>query len=1450
MSLEFFHPVVRDWFAGRFCAPSEAQAESWPAIVAGEHTLLAAPTGSGKTLAAFLASIDRLFRQAVDHTLPDETQVVYVSPLKALSNDIHRNLQLPLEEIRAAATTAVLDPQPIRVAVRTGDTPAKDRQAMLRKAPHILVTTPESLYLMLTSAKSREILRNVSTVIVDEIHALARDKRGSHLTLTLARLDHLCNKRPTRIGLSATQRPIDEVARFLVGAGNVANDGTPRCQVIDTGHIRELDLAVEIPTSDLSAVCSVETWAEIYSRICQLINEHRSTLVFVNTRRLAERVTHFLEEKLGQGSVASHHGSLSRETRLKAEEQLKNGQLKAIVATASLELGIDIGYIDLVCQINSPRSIATFLQRVGRAGHALGRLPKGRLFALTRDELLEGLALVRAVRCGKLDRVEMPIAPLDILAQQIVAAVASDDWQEDELYSLCREAWPYRDLDRGEFDETLQFLSEGIAVGNRAGAYLHRDRIHSHLRARRSARISALTSGGAIPEMADYRVVMESDRTFVGTVNEDFAMESQTGNVFQLGNSSWRILYVRGGEVIVRDAHGAPATVPFWLGEAPGRTPELSAELSQLREDIWERASKSVEDGTNWLAVEIGASESAARQAAEYVAAQGAAIGVIPSQRQVVFERFFDESGGMQLVIHAPFGARINRAWGLALRKSFCRTFDFELQAIADDNGIVLALGPQQSFPLEQMFTLLDTKVAESVLIQALLAAPMFGVRWRWNVTRSLAVLRQRAGKKVPPYLQRFRAEDLLTAVFPMQTACFEHRTGDLQPPDHPLVRQTVRDCLQEVMDYSRWTEILHDIEAGKIELLARDTREPSPFSHQLVNSNVYTFLDDAPIEERRARAVAVRRTFRTDDVKDLGRLDPLAIAQVRHDAWPLVRNAEELHDTLLSVGALSELDCDESWRAYFAELEANGRAVRREVSGGPALWIATERWPVVSAALNLNDGQPPSTLPENLYTVVSKNDACLSLVRGWLEISGPISTAEIGAKIGMPASDILLTLEQLELSGSAMRGHFTNKSGESEWCDRRLLARTHRLTLDGLRKQIAPVDSVAFMQFLLSHHGVASESPRRGPGGVTHAIEMLQGFEAPLGAWEHDLFPVRVAYEAESLDQLFVQGQTIWARLVPPKMCDDSRGQVLTRVSPISIIRRIELGWLLPPDREVAVGIARWDAQAVYEALKQHGALFFHDLIAITGLLPSQVEDALRELAALGMATSDGFASARTMASKSNRTRGRSAGTSRRMRPNAYAQGGRWSAFPPFVQNVEPDTRNEKWAWLLLHRYGVMFRDLLERESLAPGWSDLVRVYRRLEMRGEVRGGRFVAGVAGEQFALPEAVAQLRKARDAADSHSWAVISAVDPLNLVGVITHDVRVAARRGNRVVYCDGRAIAALETDAIRWLTNASDETRRHAENLLRQPGPLSEGTIRRTWESKKLDLGGVTVVPGA
>ena len=898
-----FCPTVRGWFVERFGAPTDAQAAGWPAIMSGRDTLLAAPTGSGKTLAAFMAGIDRLVREAEAGTLEATTSIVYVSPLKALSNDIQRNLEEPLEGIRRRAIAAGHEPPAIRTGLRTGDTTASERQQLVRKPPHILITTPESLYLMVTAERSRKTLRRVTTVIVDEIHALARDRRGSHLALTLARLDHLADVRPQRVGLSATQRPIDKIAQFLTGVE--PNAGPRPCDVVDLGHQRDLQLAIEIPPTDLEAVAPREQWGEIYDRLAELVTGHRTTLVFVNTRRLSERVAHNLAERLGDEAVASHHGSLSKERRLRVEQRLKSGELKALVATASLELGIDIGSIDLVCQIGSPRSMATFLQRIGRSGHALGLRPHGRLFPTTRDELIEAAALIRGVRAGRLDRIHIPDAPRDVLAQQIVAECACEDWSETALFDLVRTAQPYAQLARRDFEEIVDLLAIGVGEGaGRAAPLIHRDRIHGLVRGRRGARLTAITNGGTIPETGDYQVVAEPDDTAVGSVNEDFAMESMAGDIFLLGSTSWRIRRVEQSTVRVVDAQGAPPTIPFWLGEAPGRTRELSQEVGQLRRDM----ADGLDDPSSLharLQQECALSPTAAVQMIDYLRATRDGLGLVPSDLDVVYERFFDDSGGMQLVVHAPFGQRVNRAWGLALRKRFCVRFDFELQAAANDDAILLSLGPQHSFPLEETFRYVTSGNVARSLQQAILYVPLFPTRWRWNVTRALAVARQRGGRRVAPYLQRLRSDDLLAAVFPEQVGCQENVTGPLEVPDHPLIEQTVRDCLTEAMDLPELVGILEQIEAGDIRLHARDTVEPSPMAHEIVSGRPYTYLDDAPIEERRTRAVSLRRAL-PESARDLGELDADAITRVAEEAWPDPRDAEEVHDALLGLVAVA----------------------------------------------------------------------------------------------------------------------------------------------------------------------------------------------------------------------------------------------------------------------------------------------------------------------------------------------------------------------------------------------------------------------------------------------------------------------------------------------------------------------------------------------------------------
>ena len=1488
MDPKLFHPVVGQWFSGRFGEPTDAQRFGWPVIAAGHHTLIAAPTGSGKTLAAFLGCLDGLFRQWFAGELSDGIQVVYVSPLKALSNDIEKNLRGPLAEISELALQAGHSTPPIRVAVRTGDTPSSQRQAMLRRPPHILVTTPESLYLLLTSAKPRELLKTVHTVIVDEIHAVARDKRGSHLAITLERLAALADERPRRIGLSATQRPLDQIARFL--AGSACRQVTTICPskaeaadvqtatahsadspaddevvVIDSGHVRELDLAIEVPPSELEAVCSNEQWAEIYGSLTDLIRSHRSTLIFVNTRRLAERVTLRLSELLGAESVASHHGSLSRELRLSAEERLKSGKLKALVATASLEMGIDIGFIDLVCQLGSPRSIATLLQRIGRSGHHLNATPKGRLFPLTRDELLECMALVRAIGKGKLDAVEIPQNPLDILAQQIVATVACEEWNAHDLWQFMCRAWPFRDLTEPRFIEMVNLLSNGMTPGLRRGSYLHFDQLNGRLRARRNARLTAITSGGAIPESAEYRVVAQPQKTFVGTVDEDFAIESMAGDIFLLGNTSWQVLQVKASEVAVRDAEGAPPTIPFWFGEAPGRTIELSQEISDLRRQIGAGfLSRGEETGgpttvsAESLQDECGLTRWGAKQAIRYVESQYAAIGVVPTCTEIVFERFFDESGGMQLVIHAPFGARVNRAWGLALRKRFCRSFDFELQAAATDNGILLSIGPQHSFPIEALFKMLGVHNARDLLEQAVLVAPMFQVRWRWNVTRALAVLRTQAGKKVPPALQRFRSDDLLAAAFPETVGCLENHHGDVEIPDHPLVQQTMHDCLHEAMDIDRWLTVLEEIKVGKVRLIARETREPSPFSYELLTANPYAFLDDAPLEERRARAVQTRRGLATEETRDLGRLDSNAIAQVCREAWPVVRDADELHDALRQLGCVTNEGHPE-WLTWFGSLVAAGRATTVRLANDESWWIASESWPQIRAIYPDAVADPCPALPPELDRVCDRTEALTELVRGQLHCRGPLFSSQLAADLEVAVGEIDSVMERLEGMGVVMRGRFRAPTDsphgpadedstaletgpietdpvktdpvetdpvetdpvETEWCDRRLLARIHRLTVDGLRRQIQPVSAHQFLSFLSAKHRLTGSATWTGQDGLLAVVNLLQAYDVPLAAWEPILKQRVSDYDPQWLDYLLLSGELSWGRIRLP---NPESGRVprvsLNRSTPVSFFLRENLADLLRPDSQVSrPGTSA--AAELHDLLRSKGALFVQELTAMSSLLASQVEEGLRELTALGLVTSDSFAAVRYLARLEASRR------SHRVKPKAPP--GRWSCFAgqPTGQ-VERPAQLEQWCRLLLQRYGVVFRDLLVRESAAPVWGELVRVFRRMELRGEVRGGRFVKDVAGEQYALEDDVSRLRRHRDAGRADGWTMISAADPLNLAGIVGGGPRVPALHKNFVVMQEGHWVAGRVAGIVEFFDSAS--------------GPVAEGAADQPEIARALHAG--------
>jgi ATP-dependent Lhr-like helicase len=1458
-TLAWAHPLVAEWFVRKFGSPTEPQIEGWPYILSGRPTLISAPTGSGKTLAAFLACIDRLVRKALSGDLRDRTEVLYISPLKALGNDIQRNLEGPLSEIQAmAGERGVLMPA-IRTAVRTGDTLAVERQRMLRTPPHILVTTPESLYILLTSDRGRGMLRAVETVIVDEIHAVADDKRGAHLALSLERLDHLVQQvgmpKPIRIGLSATQKPIETVAEFLYPgqphdvvvtddrepATGVVHSSTSRKQhrsvaVVDVGHRRKMDLAIDIPSTELGPVASNEMWGEIYDRLVALANEHRSTLIFVNTRRLAERLAFHLGERMGEENVAAHHGSLSRKIRLNAERKLKNGEIRVLVATASLELGIDVGFVDLVCQIGSPRAIAVALQRVGRAGHWRGAIPKGRIFATTRDELMECAALVRAIKRGDLDRLIIPEAPLDILAQQIVAACASDEWDENALYDLVRRAYPYRTLSHEDYDKILKMLSEGIAARRgRYGAYLYRDQVNNRLRARRGARLAAITSGGAIPETAQFSVVSMPEGVVVGTVDEDFATESNAGDIFLLGNTSWRITRVEGrsGRLVVEDAHGAPPSVPFWRGEAPARTSELSEAVADLRQSLSDllpnskpvrtelgrseegglagqktvrglQFSPEIRKAIEWLKQETGMDAAAAVQLIQYLLEGRVVLGSVPTQKRVIAERFFDEGGGMQLIIHAPFGGRINKAWGLALRKRFCRSFNFELQASATDDGINIALAEQHSFPLADVFHFLQPETVEDVVQQAALTgSPIFQTRWRWDANRSLALLRFQGGQKVPPQIQRMRGDDLLAAVFPDVAACQENIEGDIQVPDHPLVHEVMKDVLHEAMDVEGLKRVLSELRDGNIETVAVDTPVPSQFSHEILNANPYAFLDDAPLEERRARAVQMRRTLPESVLEEVGKLDPAAIDLVREEARPDVREADDLHDVLQTLVALSipaEMPgwerATDAWTGFFEILKRNRRAVTA-TNDSRLYWVASERARAFSAIFPdaQFDPVPPDLNPAEL----SREDALKQMVSGWLAHAGPVSAHGLSATLGISGRDIDAALLRIEATGAALRGQFTEQKVHLEWCDRRLLARIHRLTVATLRKQIEPVTPAQFLRWLLRWQHVAQGSQLAGERGVLEALHQLQGFEIPANAWERQVLARRVReYDATALDQLCLTGAIGWGRLSPhPATIEPSEGHgrrvIPTSVAPITFFVRDECDWMQPRrhgEEEVQEHGLSAIARDVLAYLRKRGASFFTDIVRGTGKLKSEVEMGLWELVAAGFVTADGFDNLRSLIDPKRRS---GQGHGKTARPRHAA--GRWSLL--YIddgiegsETARQERRVEAACWMLLRRYGIVFRELLARESGLPRWRELQVAFRRLEDRGEVRGGRFVSGFIGEQFALPLAVESVREIRKLPAAGEMVTVSAADPVNLVGIIVPGERIPAISGRTVTYRDG------------------------------------------------------------
>ena len=1455
-SLGWAHPVTAEWFLNKFGSPTEPQEQGWPSILAGDATLISAPTGSGKTLSAFLVCIDKLLRDAISGRLAPCTQVVYVSPLKALSNDIQKNLDGPLAEIqRLAVERGFLCPE-IRTGVRTGDTLTKERAAMLRNPPHILVTTPESLYILLTAGKSRENLRRVRTVIVDEIHAVADDKRGAHLALSLERLDALVTGAnrlspgafltglttpPQRIGLSATQNPIELVASFLSG---VHEDRKP-ATIVRVGQRRELDIAIEVPSDELSSVTNNGMWEEIFDKLAAHAQNHRSTLVFVNTRRLVEKIAFALAERLGPEHVAAHHGSLSRTLRLDAEQRLKNGQIKILIATASLELGIDIGDIDLVCQISTTRAIAVAMQRVGRAGHWRGAIPKGRLFATTRDDLLEQAALVRKMRAGELDQLEIPSQPADVLMQQIVACCGAEPWEEDTLFNTLRRAYPYRDLTRTQFDDLIVLLSEGIESSRgRYGAYLLRDGVHHQLHPRRGARMIAISNGGAIPETNLYSVILQPEGVQIATLDEHFAVDSSPGDVVLLGNSSWRIQRIEAaGRVLVEDAHGAPPSLPFWEGEAPQRTAILSDGVGELREQISFRtpnvtpgyispAQQEVADTTAWLIDQCGVCASGAHQLITYIVTGRAVLGAVPSKTTIIAERFFDDGGGMQLILHAPFGGRINKAFGLALRKRFCRGFNFELQAAATDNGINISLAEQHSFPLADVFQFLTEHTAKELLEQAAIASPIFKTRWRWAANRSLQLLRFSKGKRVAPQIQRTRSDDLMASVFPQAAACFETLVGDIQIPNHPLVDEVMKDVLQEAMDLEGLIEVLRGIKAGTIRCLAVDTPIPSQFAHELLNANPYAYLDEAGLEERRARATSLGRALPASVLEEAGKLDQAAIDAVRRECWPDIRDEHEFHDLLhsLIVLPLSFLNTAEArhWPAFYERLSHTGRVQTTECNGTP-YWIATERlsqanalYPCPKDIVILSNAKDPcilleaSQLSTQSETVeVTKETTTRLCVQGWLQILGPTTARSLAYRLNLEPVAIFQTFLAMEMQGLLMRGVFEHPAPEPsadrdidhdiEWCERRILQRIHRRTMSTLRKQIEAVTPSAYMRWLLNWQHLAPQTQLTGEEGVLEALHQLEGFEAPAIEWERTLLPARVAnYDPRWLDALCLSGAVGWGRISPHPAWSTGDGAAPRRViptnaAPITFYVRETADWLPHALSQQGVEEAKLqlalspEALQVRSLLQQRGACFSNDIQRILNLSKQQSQQALWELATAGLAAADGFDQLRAMMDPRRKSSSMDTTGKRTTRSSA----GRWSllseevhaALTAIEQARRTDTALESAARTLLCRYGILIRDLLVRESNAPRWRDLLGILRRLEARGEIRGGRFVTGFGGEQFALPQAVESLRAARNR-ECSAMISVAAADPINLAGIILPGERVPSVPGKRVVYRNG------------------------------------------------------------
>jgi ATP-dependent Lhr-like helicase len=1354
--LDAFTPQVRGWFGRAFAAPTPAQEQAWPAIATGRHTLISAPTGSGKTLAAFLWALDRL----VDEPTADRTRLVYVSPLKALSYDVEKNLRAPLRGIGAD----------VKVAIRTGDTPQKERQAMLRHPPDILITTPESLYLMLTS-QARKIFDGTEQVIVDEIHAVAQTKRGAHLALTLERLAEAAGRDVQRIGLSATQSPLEEVGRFLVGPKR-------ECTVVDTGVRKPLDLKIHVPVESMvepgdagveldpfegtgQEATRKSIWPAIYPKLLELVREHTSTLIFVNNRRGAERLALRLNELAEEPIARAHHGSLAREERLLVEDQLKAGELPCLVATSSLELGIDMGAIDLVLQVESPKSVTAGLQRIGRAGHNVGDVSKGRIFPKFRADLLECAVVAQRMREGKIETTVVPRNPLDVLAQQIVAiaAAAGDDgYSVDDLYALVTRTYTYAELSRQQLENVLDML-DGRYPSEEFGELRARvvwDRVAGTLRARKGARALAITNAGTIPDRGLFSVNLPDGRR-VGELDEEMVYEARPGQTFLLGASSWRIEDITRDRVVVSPAPGVPAAVPFWKGDGLGRPRELGEAIGAF-------ARWAVDQDPKVLESDYHLDELAAGNLVEFLREQQAATRVVPSDRTVVVERFRDEIGDWRLCILSPFGGRVHAAWGLALSSRIREQFGLESDAIWSDDGIIVHL-PDADDPPGADLVLVDPDELEDLVVGELGGSALFGARFRENAGRALLIPRAYPGRRTPLWQQRLKSQSLLEVA--KRYAQF------------PIVLETYRECLRDVLDVPGLQQLLRGLHSRELNLVEVETPTASPLASSLLFDYVATYMyeGDTPNAERRAAALALdrdllRELLGQEELREL--IDPAALEQVEADLQRLSErtradSADALHDVLRRVGDLTleearlrALDAD----AWLEQLGRERRAVRLRVGGEPR-WIAAEDAGLYRDALG---SVPPSGLPEVFLDDVP--DAMERLVRRYARTHGPFEAGALKERYGLDLTPVLAALER---AGELVRGELRPGGTRREWCDPEVLRRLRRASLAALRKEIEPADQRALARFMPSWQGV-DRHPASGAGidRLRDVLVPLQGIALPVDVWERDVLPRRTgAYSPSWLDQLCAAGELVWV----------GAGALGRRSGKVAIYFREDAALLGAPPAPAA------PEGGVHDALRARlaaGACFFTDLLTdVPGVPTEELVEALWDLVWAGEATNDAWAPLRSPKLTAAAPWSQKARAERRRSFSARRRGatptvqGRWSLTAELFTTDDPAARRRAQAELLLERYGIVTREQVLAEGIPGGFSSLYDSLAALETIGVARRGYFIEGLGGAQFALPGAVERLRAQRDD-DAAPPIVLAATDPAQPYGAALKWPRIEGR----------------------------------------------------------------------